>query len=105
MVDDEEMRQLLEDLGDARVLILRNHGLLTTGPTIEDAFELMYVLEFSCNVQLRAQAAGGELVLVSDNIRAVIEEQARQVTKGKSGQLMWPAMLRKLHRHNPGWDV
>lgn len=103
VVDESEARKLRENLGQARALILRNHGLLTTGPTIEDTFELMYLLEFACETQLRAQATGSDLVMVKDEVREVIQAQARQVTKGKSGQLYWPAMMRKLEKHNPGW--
>jgi ribulose-5-phosphate 4-epimerase/fuculose-1-phosphate aldolase len=80
--------------------MLRNHGLLTTGPTIADAFLLMYVFETACQIQLLAQGAGTDLIRVPKPIVAGIEAQAEQVTRGLGGQLVWPGLLRKLDRRD-----
>src|SRR5678815_987541 len=53
---DEEKPRLVANLGDKSFLMLRNHGLLTVGVTIPDAFQAMYLFEASCAIQLRAQA-------------------------------------------------
>ena len=53
-----EKPRLVRDLGDKSFLMLRNHGLLTVGSSIADAFLLMYIFESACTIQLRAQAAG-----------------------------------------------
>ena len=58
----DEKPRLVRDLSDKRFLILRNHGLLTVGPTVADAFVAMYLLETSCMIQVRAQAGGGSLI-------------------------------------------
>src|SRR5213083_445218 len=57
----DEKPRLVADLGSAGHLILRNHGLLTVGETVGDAFVRMYYLETSCAIQVRAQAGGGTL--------------------------------------------
>lgn len=97
-LNDAEKPRLVADLGDKTALILRNHGLLTTGATIADAFLMMYMLETACQIQVLAQSGGGELVRVPASIVDGIQAQAEQVTKGLGGQLIWPGLLRKLDR-------
>ena len=97
-LNEDEKPRLVADLGNNIALILRNHGLLTVGETIADAFLYMYVLETACQIQIMAQAGGGELVQVPQPIVAGIRAQAEQVTKGMGGALVWPGLLRKLDR-------
>ena len=99
-LNDEEKPRLVADLGTATSLILRNHGLLTVGGSIADAFLAMYNLESACQIQVAAQAGGGELVHVDERILAGMLAQADQVTKGLGGALVWPGLLRKLDRHD-----
>ena len=100
-LNDEEKPRLVADLGSNNALILRNHGLLTTAPTIADAFLLMYVLETACQIQIMAQSGGGELVRIPQPILDGVQAQAEQVTKGLGGSLVWPGLLRKLDRRDP----
>lgn len=101
---DDEKPRLVADLGDKSFLMLRNHGLLTVGPTIADAFLNMYLFETVCAIQVRAQAGGGALVEVDPRIIAGAREQARQVTRGVGGgALTWPGLLRRLDRQSPGY--
>lgn len=102
-LNDDEKPRLVTDLGTRNALILRNHGLLTTGPTIPDAFLMMYALETACQTQVMAQSSGGDLVLVPQPIVDGIEAQAEAVLKGLGGQLAWPGLLRKLDRLDPGF--
>jgi ribulose-5-phosphate 4-epimerase/fuculose-1-phosphate aldolase len=95
---DDEKQRLVADLGERNFLMLRNHGLLTVGPTIADAFLLMYIFEAACTIQVRAQSGGGELVPIDPRIIAGAEQQAKTVTKGLGGQLAWPGLLRSLDR-------
>lgn len=97
-LNEEEKPRLVADLGHRNNLILRNHGLLTVGATVPDAFLAMYVLETACQTQLLAQSTGRALIEVDGRILAGIEAQAEQVTKGLGGQLAWPGLLRKLDR-------
>ena len=104
-LNDDEKPRLVADLGDKNCLMLRNHGLLTTGPTIADAFLLMYVFETACQIQLLAQSGGGDLIQVPAPIVSGIQAQAEEVTRGLGGQLVWPGLLRKLDRKDPSYKT
>ena len=99
-INPDEKSRLVADLGDKNALILRNHGLLTTGPTIPDAFLMMYALETACQIQLAAQATGGELIHVAEPIVDGMQAQAEEALRGLGGQLAWPGLLRKLDRRD-----
>lgn len=98
----EEKPRLVADLGDKNYLMLRNHGLLTLGKSIADAFVNMYVFEAACMIQVRAQA-GGELVHIPSSIVAGGQQQAKVVTKSQGGMLAWPGLLRRLDRIDPSY--
>jgi len=98
-----EKPRLVRDLGDKTFLMLRNHGLLTTGASVAEAFLAMYVFEAACMIQVRAQSGGGELVTIPQSILDMAPVQITQVTLGMGGSLAWPALLRKLDRRNPGY--
>ncbi|HEX5786688.1 MAG TPA: class II aldolase/adducin family protein [Woeseiaceae bacterium] len=102
-LDEAEKPRLVADLGNKSCLVLRNHGLLTTGTTVADAFLLMYVFETACQIQLLAQSTGKPLVSVPEPIVAGIQAQAEQVTRGLGGRLVWPGLLRKLDRLDPSY--
>ena len=102
-LNDDEKPRLVADLGNNNALMLRNHGLLTVGTTIADAFLMMYVFETACQIQVMAQSSGGELIQVPGPIVDGIQAQAEQVTKGLGGQLIWPGLLRKLDREDPSF--
>jgi ribulose-5-phosphate 4-epimerase/fuculose-1-phosphate aldolase len=101
---DDEKPRLVADLGDRNFLMLRNHGLLTVGRTVADAFLSMYIFETVCTIQVRAQAGGGPLTEVDPRIIATAREQSAAVTRGLGSQLTWPGLLRRLDRRNPGYD-
>lgn len=97
-LNEEEKPRLVADLGASSFLVLRNHGLLTVGGSIADAFLFMYALETACQTQLAAQSAGVELLEIDAGIVAGIKAQVEQVTRGMGGELAWPGLLRKLDR-------
>jgi len=101
---DEEKPRLQADLGTANYLMLRNHGLLTVGKTIADAFLNMYIFENTCRIQIDAQA-GGELVMVDPNILQGIAGVMKTATAGQGANLAWPALLRKAERLDPGYKT
>jgi ribulose-5-phosphate 4-epimerase/fuculose-1-phosphate aldolase len=103
-VREGEKARLVADLGHSNCMLLRNHGLLTCGRSAGEAFQNMYTLEAACRIQILAQSGGGTLLKVNDAIRADIPEQARIVTKGLGANLVWPGLLRRLDRRNPGYD-
>jgi ribulose-5-phosphate 4-epimerase/fuculose-1-phosphate aldolase len=100
---DEEKARLTADLGERTFLMLRNHGLLTVGETVADAFLSMYTFEAACTIQVRAQAGGGKLIPIPAPIIAGAQAQAKAVTKGLGGMLAWPALLRRLDRLDPSY--
>ena len=103
-LEEDEKPRLVRDLGRKRMLMLRNHGLLTIGQTAGEAFVNMYVLEAACSIQVRAQAGGAELIEIDPRLIASAAAQSREVTKGMgAGALAWPALLRKLDRVDPSW--
>jgi len=99
-LNDDEKPRLVADLGSKTSLILRNHGLLTVGDTIAEAFVAMYYLEASCAIQVRAQAGGGELIPVPKEIteRANDEVMKKDRRASRRGDLVWPGLRRRLDR-------
>jgi ribulose-5-phosphate 4-epimerase/fuculose-1-phosphate aldolase len=102
-LNDEEKPRLVRDLGDKTFFMLRNHGLLTVGPNPAEAFLAMYIFEAACNIQIRAQSGGGELVRIAQPILDGAKAQMQKVTHGLGGALVWPGLLRRLDRLNPGY--
>ena len=102
---DDEKPRLVADLGPVNnYLMLRNHGLLTLGKTVADAFLAMYFFETVCTIQIRAMAGGTELIEVDPRIIDGANQQAKQGTLGKgAGALAWPSLLRRLERTDPGY--
>ncbi|MFC5478812.1 class II aldolase/adducin family protein [Massilia suwonensis] len=95
---DAEKPRLQDDLGTSNFLMLRNHGLLTVGPSIADAFLSMYIFESACQIQLAAQSGGGELRMIAPEILSSTAESMKVQTSGQGGAFAWPALLRKLDR-------
>jgi ribulose-5-phosphate 4-epimerase/fuculose-1-phosphate aldolase len=104
-VHEGEKARLQSDLGNATNLILRNHGLLTVGKSVGEAFTFMFNLERACQVQVMARSGGAELLTVTDEVMAGVRHalQIQSMNKGSAASLSWPAVLRKLDRVNPGY--
>ncbi|MGA2552008.1 MAG: class II aldolase/adducin family protein [Burkholderiaceae bacterium] len=100
---DDEKPRLVADLGEKRFLMLRNHGLLTVGRSVAEAFQGMYTFEATCNIQIRAEAGGGELIPIPQSIIDTAQEQARAATNALGAQLFWPGLLRRLDRLDPSY--
>jgi ribulose-5-phosphate 4-epimerase/fuculose-1-phosphate aldolase len=99
---DDEKPRLQADLGDRNFLMLRNHGLLTVGRTIADAFLSMYIFESACQIQVSAQA-GGELTPVHPQILNGVHQAIKVQTDGLGAAFVWPSLLRKLDRMDTGY--
>ena len=101
-LDHDERVRIVQDLGDRKILILRNHGLLTVGRTIGEAFVWMYRAERACRMQLAFQQSGAEWYPISEEVQQITMERARKAVSAKghrpSGKLEWPALLRKLDK-------
>lgn len=97
-LNEGEKPRLVADLGEKMFLILKNHGLLTCGTSVADAFLRMYILESACRIQILAQSGGQEVVPIASPILQGITAQIEAVTKGMGADLVFPGLLRKLDR-------
>lgn len=97
-LDEQEKPRLVADFGSKKYLILRNHGLLTVGQTVAEAFLGMFLLERACEIQILAQSGGGELSPIPREIIGRVAAQMDAVTVGMGATLTWPGLLRKLDR-------
>lgn len=103
-VDHSERLRLQADLGEKNFMLLRNHGGLTVGKTVGDAFMHMYDLTRACQVQLQIMATGMKPIIVDQSIVDGIKAQAAVVHTGLTGgQKSWPAMLRKVYKADPSF--
>ena len=93
--ESEECERLSKSLGKNNVMILRNHGLLTCGTTIAEAFMLMYYLDRACKNQIDTMSTGMKLNVPSDNIMEFAAGQYDD-PRFKLGKHEWPALLRLL---------
>jgi ribulose-5-phosphate 4-epimerase/fuculose-1-phosphate aldolase len=105
-LDADEKPRLVADLGTASSLILRNHGLLTVGENVAEAFVRMYYLEMACAIQVRAQSGGGELIHIDKSVidkgySAAMQEQRRR--NGGQPRLVWPGLLRRLDKRDTSY--
>jgi ribulose-5-phosphate 4-epimerase/fuculose-1-phosphate aldolase len=102
-LNPEEKKRLVADLGDKASMILRNHGLLTCAASVADTFLAMYILQKACEVQVLAQAGGGELIMVPQAIVGGIQQASKAVLRQSGGMIAWPGILRRLDRADPSW--
>lgn len=95
---DDEKPRLQANMGHANFLMLRNHGLLTCGKTIADAFLSMYTFENTCQIQIAAQSGGSELTHVDPRIIDGVGQAMKVQSGGLGGMFVWPSLIRKLDR-------
>jgi len=101
----DERERIVADLGSKSLLMLRNHGTLTLGKTCGTAFLRMYFLENACKAQIFAQSVGDENALIEepeDMGHKVYAQGAAAFVPGMGDNLVWPGLMRKLARTNPG---
>ena len=103
VIDLDAREALVKDLGDNNALILRNHGLLTTGATIPEAFNAMHRLELSCKTQIAAMSCNTQLTRVPEQVVEETYKMFQPHVRRPFGVLDWPALLRKLDRIDPSF--
>jgi ribulose-5-phosphate 4-epimerase/fuculose-1-phosphate aldolase len=101
----EEQESIIKDLGDGEALILRNHGALTVGRSIGEAFNWMHRLELACRSQLAAMACNSPLVKVPQPVLEETWNNYQPGTRRPYGLMEWPALLRKLDRIDPSYKT
>src|SRR5260221_6384116 len=100
----DERPRLLKDLGDKTAMMLRNHGLLTTGRSVAEAFIRLYRLERACQTQVDAGAAG-TVTVMRDNVAGKSRAQLDGYGDANTGQgdLEFAALIRKLDKTDTSW--
>lgn len=102
-----ERDRLIKDLASNNVLILRNHGLLTVGKTVAEAFVWLFRAERACRFQLSFQQAGVSPQEIPKEVQDVSIERSKKAISASGhrpiGEFEWPALIRKLNRENPGY--
>jgi ribulose-5-phosphate 4-epimerase/fuculose-1-phosphate aldolase len=105
-LDLDERERLLANLGNNQAMMLRNHGLLTTGRSVPEAFLRLYRLERACQIQLDA-AAAGPLNVLGDNLAAKSGADMDRFSEMESaagvGDLEFAALVRKLDKVDASW--
>ena len=103
--NDEECQRLGRDIGGQWLMIMHNHGLLSAGRTVAEAFYLLYTLENACKVQVDVMASGAEIVTPEDEVLVRLAEFGRPPDEGPDdlATRSWPALIRMLERQDPSY--
>ncbi|MGH6953214.1 MAG: class II aldolase/adducin family protein [Alphaproteobacteria bacterium] len=102
--DLSEQARLVRDLGPHQACVLRNHGLLTAGRSVGDAFYLLHDLETACEWQLKAQASGAPLAPLTHEVASKTREQyVSWEGMEKAGSDPWPALMRLADKIDPSY--
>ena len=96
----EERARLIANLGTNDALVLRNHGLLTCGRSVAEAFNNMYWLEMACKAQVDAMASGTELIIPHEDVAQLTAKLYTPGVRRTYGELEWPAMLRLIEKED-----
>lgn len=108
-LDLDERDRLVADIGEHQAMILVNHGLLVTGRTIPEAFNMIYYLERACQAQIAALAGGSELILPPEEVRLKTAAQFNGKTKEESEKKLahfewaWQSALRLIEGDKIDW--
>ena len=106
--NEDERTRLVEDLGDGTMMFLRNHGTLTVGANVGEAFARMNRIERACRFQLAALTGGAEPNLIPQEVVDYTAQQGREINnagRAAGGKLLWSALVRKLDREDPGYRM
>jgi len=102
VVESSERERLQADLGNSDAMLLRNHGLLTVGETMAQAFQRAYFLQRACEIQLAAEVQRGDLIEQPVSMSELVQSQQKKNFAGSSA-LNWAALLRRLDRADPSY--
>ena len=102
-LDLDERERLIKDLGTSNAMLLRNHGTLACGPNAGGVWQKIYRLETACEIQIKAQSTGGSISPIPQNILEQRRAGSSTESLRQRGEFVWPAMLRRLDRIDPGY--
>jgi len=106
--NEDERERIVKDLGDGTMMLLRNHGTLTVGANVGEAFSRMNRLERACRFQLATLTGGAEPNILPQEVIDYTAQQGREINnagRAAGGKLLWAALLRKLDREDPGFRM
>lgn len=98
-----EKPRLVDSLGTHDLLLLENHGLLSCGRSVAEAFNGIYNAEQACRIQIDAMSTGGALILPEEDIRREVAKLFVPGVRRVFGELEWPALLRRLDAIDPSF--
>jgi ribulose-5-phosphate 4-epimerase/fuculose-1-phosphate aldolase len=101
-VDEGERTRLVRNVGDRRIVMLRNHGLLTWGPTVDEAFFDLYMLQRACEVQV-ASAAAGEINEIATEVLADGSRLSSQADNRRKCEDVFAALQRLMDAKDPSY--
>ena len=101
--DLEERERIVADLGTRNAMLLRNHGTLSVGESVGEAFIRIYFLERACEAQILALSAGDRINNPPQGTPEKAKAQGEMGLKMAARLLAWPALLRKAYRLDPGF--
>ena len=106
-LDLDERDRLVRDLGDNNVMLLRNHGLLTVGRSVGEAFYYTYYFEQACRLQIAAMTGGAKLVTPPERIAEHTAQQFNRTSSNSAGKgsRPWAALRRRLDRECPEYKT
>lgn len=99
---EAEIPRLIADLGQQKALILRNHGLLSAGCTIAEAYLILFMLEKACQIQVAAQGSGAALLMQPQAMADLVAQQT-SAAFGFAAEMSWQAAMRKMERLDSGF--
>jgi ribulose-5-phosphate 4-epimerase/fuculose-1-phosphate aldolase len=100
-VDEGEKERLVRDIGDKPAVILRNHGLLAWGPSVPEAFQMMWTLQRACDVQIASSAAGAIHPIRTEVFAQTVRESS--VGEKRTCDDVFAALMRQLDVRDPGY--
>ena len=103
---EEEKARLVADLGEKNTMILRNHGTLSVGSHPFQAYLRIYILERACKIQTMAQSGGAELIQWDKGMQDKVFKQGEEgILNEFFLEIAWAALLDRVRRESPGFDV
>jgi len=102
VLDTEEGEHIAATMGDKPVLFMANHGVITAGRTVAEAFDRLYFLERACRVQILASSGGNIRKPISPRITARVAEQ-RVTAESLAADQLFAAFKRILAREEPDY--
>jgi ribulose-5-phosphate 4-epimerase/fuculose-1-phosphate aldolase len=100
-VDEGERERLVRDIGDKPAVILRNHGLLAWGPSVPEAFQVIWTLQRACDVQIASSAAGAINPIRAEVFPQTVRESS--IAEKRTCDDIFAAMMRQLDLRDPGY--